>query len=126
MDQKILDDVEELLGITEDSEPAFRKEIILHINMALNILSQIGIGDGKEFYIKDGTETWKDFIGDATPNNLHMIKNCVALRVKLVWDPPLSSSVTEMIKEQIREYEWRLNAAVDNPHTGGNLLNVEE
>ena len=125
MNSEILKDVEELVGITEDSEPAFRKELILHINAALNVLSQIGIGDGKEFYIKDGTETWKDFIGEATPNNLHMIKQCVAARVRLAWDTPLSSSVVEVLKEQIKEYEWRLNAAVDNPYTGGNLLNVE-
>ena len=35
------------------------------------------------------------------------------LKVKLLFDPPTSSAVTEAINKMISELEWRLNAAVD-------------
>lgn len=37
------------------------------------------------------------------------------LKVKLLFDPPLSSSTVEAMKSQINELEWRLNVAVDPP-----------
>ena len=38
------------------------------------------------------------------------------MKVKLMFDPPLSSAVIECYKAQINEYEWRLNVEAD---TGG-------
>ena len=35
------------------------------------------------------------------------------LKVKLLFDPPLSSSVTQSMERMIAELEWRLNVAVD-------------
>ena len=34
--------------------------------------------------------------------------------MKLVFDPPLSSSVLDAMNRQINELEWRLNVAVDS------------
>ena len=42
-----------------------------------------------------------------------MIKTYVYLKVKLVFDPPQSSSVTDSINRQISELEWRMNNEVD-------------
>ena len=35
------------------------------------------------------------------------------LKVKLLFDPPLSTAVMECYKEQIKELEWRLNVQVE-------------
>ena len=37
----------------------------------------------------------------------------MALRVKLLFDPPLSSAVMDSINRQINEFEWRLLVACD-------------
>ena len=39
------------------------------------------------------------------------------MKVKLMFDPPLSSAVIECTKEQIKELEWRLQVAVDSANT---------
>ena len=51
------------------------------------------------------------FIGDS--NQLQAVKSYMYLKVKLLFDPPLSSSVIESMNRMIAELEWRLNVAVD-------------
>jgi len=43
-----------------------------------------------------------------------LVKSYMHLKVKLLFDPPLSSAVLECYKTQISEYEWRLNVAAEN------------
>lgn len=40
------------------------------------------------------------------------------LKVKLLFDPPLSSSAVDSINRQISEYEWRINEYADNLSAG--------
>ena len=47
-----------------------------------------------------------------------MVKTYVYLKVKMVFDPPLSSAVMECYKTQISEYEWRLNVTAENQRKG--------
>ena len=51
-----------------------------------------------------------------TADVLELVKTYMFMKVKLMFDPPLSSAVIECYKAQISEYEWRLNVEVD---TGG-------
>ena len=46
-----------------------------------------------------------------------LVKSYMHLKVKLLFDPPLSSAVLECYKTQISEYEWRLNVAAENDDT---------
>lgn len=108
--ESILTSIKKLLGITEDYEH-FDTDIIIHINSVFSILTQIGVGSETGFSISDKTATWSDFITDST--NLEMVKTYVYLKVKLLFDPPLNSSVTASIEKTISELEWRLNVAVD-------------
>lgn len=101
----ILTSIKKLLGITEDYEH-FDTDIIMHINSVFMILTQIGVGPSSGFFIEDETTTWFDFIGD---NNVEAVKSYIYLRVKLLFDPPQSGIVTEMMNNQIKELEWRLN-----------------
>ena len=83
----------------------------MHINSVFLNLTQLGVGPSEGFLIEDDTATWDDFIGDS--NQLQAVKSYVYLKVKLLFDPPLSSSVTESMNRMISELEWRLNVAVE-------------
>lgn len=108
----ILTSIKKLLGITEEYEN-FDQDIIMHINSAFMILNQLGVGPKSGFSISDKSSTWNEFIPESS--NLEAVKTYVHLKVKLMFDPPLSSTVIEAIKSQINELEWRLNVSVDLP-----------
>ena len=108
----ILTSIKKLLGITEAYEN-FDQDIIMHINSAFMILNQLGVGPKSGFSINDKSSTWYEFIPEGS--NLEAVKTYVHLKVKLMFDPPLSSTVIEAIKSQINELEWRLNVSIDPP-----------
>ena len=108
--ESILISIKKMLGITEDYKH-FDDDIIMHINSVLMVLTQLGVGPEEGFMIEDDSYTWEDFIGNSS--QLQAVKSYVYLKVKLLFDPPLSSSVIESINRTIAEFEWRLNIAVD-------------
>lgn len=102
----ILKTIKKLLGIS-DEETHFDTDIIMHINSVFSILHQLGVGPDKSFSIQDDTATWDDFIED--DNNFNDVKTYIYLKVRLLFDPPASSSVMSAMERQISELEWRLN-----------------
>lgn len=108
--ESILTSIKKLLGITEEYTH-FDDDIIIHINTIFMTLTQIGVGPAEGFYIKDKTTTWAQYISD--PATLQAVKTYMYLKVKLLFDPPQSSSVAEAYNRQASEIEWRLNVAVD-------------
>ena len=106
----VLTSIKKLLGIAEEYEH-FDADLIMHINSVFSILTQLGVGPSKGFMIEDKNATWKDFISDESKYML--VKSYMHLKVKLLFDPPLSSAVLECYKTQISEYEWRLNVAAE-------------
>lgn len=107
----ILTSIKKLLGIAEDYEH-FDQDLIMHINSVLSILTQLGVGPSKGFSIEDENATWNDFIPE--DKRLSSIRSYVYMKVKLLFDPPLSSSVMESMNRMISEFEWRLNVAVES------------
>lgn len=110
--ESILTSIKKLLGIAEEYEQ-FDADIIMHINTVFLNLTQLGVGPSNGFFIEDKSADWSDFVNVEDNAQLQAIKTYVYLKVKLVFDPPLSSSVIESINRQIAELEWRLNAAVE-------------
>lgn len=108
--ESILTSIKKLLGIAEDYEH-FDSDIIMHINTVLMILTQLGVGPKEGFSITDKSYTWDDFVDDVT--QIEAVKSYVYLKVKLLFDPPLSSAVIESTNRLISELEWRLNVATD-------------
>ena len=106
----ILTSIKKLLGITEEYEH-FDQDIIMHINSVFMILTQMGVGPEEGFIISDSTTTWNEFTND--DKKIEAVKSYVYLKVRLLFDPPASSSVMEAINRSISELEWRLNIAVD-------------
>lgn len=104
----ILKTIKKLLGIS-DEETHFDTDLIIHINSVFSILNQLGVGPSKSFQIQDEKETWDQFIEDDTDFN--DVKTYIYLKVKLLFDPPASSSVMSAMERQISELEWRLNVS---------------
>lgn len=111
MNDSILTTVKKMLGITEEYEH-FDQDIIMHINATLFILTQLGIGPKGGLMITDKSTTWLDFAGDNV--DLGSLQTYVYLRVKLMFDPPLTSSITESMNRLISELEWRMYVTVDS------------
>lgn len=108
--ESILNSTKKMLGITAEYTH-FDADIIMHINSVFMILNQIGVGPSKVFYIEDETTAWSDFIKD--PTTLPIIKSYVYQKVRLLFDPPSSSTHMNAINQAISEFEFRLSVAVD-------------
>lgn len=106
----ILFSVKKMLGIP-DEDTFFDKDIILNINTALSILTQLGVGPDTGFSIYDKTAQWKDFIDDP---RLESVKSFVHLKVRLLFDPPMSSAVAEAMNRMVDELTFRINVATEN------------
>lgn len=106
----ILDSVKKLLGITAEYRQ-FDADLIIHINSVFSILYQMGVGPEDGFSIEDESATWQDFSEDRKV--LEAVKTYINLKVRLMFDPPASSQVTDSINKMISELEWRLNVESD-------------
>lgn len=89
-----------------DFDP-FDSELVTHINGALSILWQLGIGGNSGYQITGQTETW-DGLGIASDPRLNMVKNYIFLKCKIVFDPPGSSYALNALKEEASMLEWRI------------------
>lgn len=108
--ESILTSIKKLLGIEEDYVH-FDADIIMHINSVLSILTQLGVGQSEGYSIKDANATWDEFI--TNPAKLELVKSYVYLKVRLMFDPPSSSSAIESMKQLISELEFRIIVAVE-------------
>lgn len=106
----ILTSVKKLLGIAEEYTQ-FDTDILIHINSVFLTLHELGIGPDEGFAIDEYT-TWTDYISDNTLL-LNAVKTYMYLKVKMLFDPSLTSSVTDLMKEEVKELEWRMNVFVD-------------
>lgn len=108
--ESILISVKKMLGIAEEYDH-FDPDIIMHINSVFMVLTQLGVGPPEGFMIEGEDALWSDYIGD---NRLiESVKTYVAMRVRLIFDPPQSSAVIESMNRIISELEWRLNISVE-------------
>lgn len=106
-----VNDVDGLIETTTSYDTAFDEELLLAINSAFFTLHQLGVGPYEVFSISDESAVWSDF--DLNISDLLMVKEYVCLKVRLSFDPPVSSTLHQSIKDQIAEYEWRLSVAFD-------------
>lgn len=109
--ESILTSIKKLLGITAEYTH-FDDDLIVHINSVFMILTQLGVGPSEGFIIEDESAYWTDFIAD--PIKLQAVKSYVYLKVKLLFDPSLSSAVIEATNRMISEYEFRLNIEAES------------
>ena len=89
----------------------FDTDLLVHINACFSVLNQLGVGPEKGFVVTDETQSWSSYSDNE--RILNMVKTYVTLKVKKIFDPPLTSSVLEAMDKEISQLEWRLNVAVD-------------
>ena len=112
MEESILNSIKIFLGLSVDDD-VFDQEVMLLINGVLMTLQQIGVGpQEKLFQIEDSSSTWSDYLED--PNEIPLVKPYICMRVRLIFDPPQSSSLDQALRQEIAECEWRLNLKVDH------------
>lgn len=109
--ESILNSIKKLLGIAEDYTH-FDQDIVMHINSVFMDLTLLGVRPEEGFIIEDDTSLWTDFIKDSI--KLEAIKSYMYLRVKLLFDPPLSSAAIEAINRDIDRWEWRINVVAES------------
>jgi hypothetical protein len=106
----ILTSTKKLLGI-EDDYTQFDSDIVVYINSALVSLKRLGVGPLTGFCIEDKTKTWTDYLG---PDVMFGdIQSYIYLKVRLVFDPPSSSSLIDAIERQIKELEFQIQINFD-------------
>lgn len=110
--ESILTSIKKLAGIDEGYE-IFDPDIIMHINSVFMILRQMGVGPSTGFSISDDSAVWTDYIPDI--EKIEAVKTYIAMKVRLVFDPPTSSAHLQALKESIAEFEWRLNVEAETP-----------
>ena len=111
--ESILTSVKKLLGIAEEYTQ-FDTDIIIHINTIFMALQQMGIGPKDGFSITDENDIWTDFMENSIL--LNSVKTYMYLRVKLLFDPPLTSSTVDSFNKLISELEFRMNSKVEYPN----------
>lgn len=115
MDNSILETIKSMLNIDRDITD-FDQELIVLINASLSTLYQLGIGTA-QFKITGTDETWSQLLGEKD-YYLESVKELIYIDVRLIFDPPLSSMVTDAYKERRQEDQWRIAAQVDMEESG--------
>lgn len=109
MTNSVLLTIRHMIGPSELYE-GFDTDLIVHINSVLMSLAQMAVvPEGTK--ITDENDTWSDLIGDRT--DLEAIKAYIYFKVKLAFDPPANTSITQSLEKQAAEYEWRMYAFSD-------------
>lgn len=106
MSDSILDSVKQVCGIEPDYT-AFDTDILMHTNMAIATLAQLGVGPSGGFTVEDAAATWDQLLG--VDPLLNGAKTYVQQKVRLIFDPPATSFGIAAVQEVLKELEWRLN-----------------
>lgn len=94
-DTTILDNVKDSVGVAKGDD-SFDSEILIDINGALSILNQAGCGKS---IVVEKSETWDNFKDDSQINgnkSFELAKQFVLTRVKMLFDPPIATSLNIM------------------------------
>ena len=104
MEESILNTIKKLIGLDAEYTD-FDADIIIHINSALSVLRQLGVGPESGFRIQSAAETWSQFLDDMS--HYEEVKDYIYLKVKILFDD-MPSNTLAALKEQLAEFEWRV------------------
>ena len=110
MEISILKTIKTMLGIDPEDD-VYTAELLVHINSAIMILTQIGVGPKEGFTVSSVVETWDEFLGSS--KLLEGAKQFIYIKTKIGFDPPASSFVVEVMQQMANELVQRLNIQVD-------------
>lgn len=108
LNESILDTVKTFVGVDKD-ETVFDKELILEINSIFLELFQNGIDELKAFCVSDEKEKWSDI--NITPLIVLLdVKIYICIKVNILFDKSMSSSLVDNYNKIANEALWRINA----------------
>lgn len=103
----ILYSVKKQLGQPPESTE-FDVDLIIHINSAINTLSQLGIGPEEGFIVESNDETYEDYLGEDYLGR-GMVSLYIFYMTKLGFDgSDLPSTLVQLLNQKTKELEWRL------------------
>lgn len=106
----ILEDVKMYLGIPLPVD-CFDSTIILHINTAIFLTETISqVAYKKDI---DRSTEWLE-VFDGKELLAPAIKSYICLKVRLLFDPPSNSFLTQTIERTLSELEFKINMYCDN------------
>ena len=114
MANSIFNSVKKVVGLLGD-DGSFDEDILLHINSVVSTLRQLGLSIPADFYVEDDVQTWRDLLGEF--RDFDLVKSYMAMKVRLMFDPPSSSFGLKSMEEMTKEYEWRINVLTDQPYS---------
>lgn len=107
LSDSILSSVKKLIGISDDDR-SFDLDIMLNINAASSTLFQLGVLS-KPYTVTSKEDTYADILPEASEDVVNQVKMYFVYKTRLGFDSStLSGTVIEVIKEMIREAEYRL------------------
>lgn len=105
INSSILLAIKKLLNVPADLDH-FDQDLLIHINSALSVVNQLGLGPSEGLVIAGPEETWAQLKLDST--KIELVKTYIYLKVKSVFDPPTIGAVSQSLEKNISEIEWRI------------------
>lgn len=116
LSDSILSSVKKLIGISEDDE-SFDLDVMLNINAASSTLFQLGVLE-KPYTVTSKEDLYEDLIPGGSEDVVNQIKMYFVYKVRLGFDySTLSGAMIEVLKEMIKESEWRLMVSFNPTNT---------
>ena len=97
--------IKKLLNVPADLDH-FDQDLLIHINSALSVVNQLGLGPSEGLVIAGPEETWAQLKLDST--KIELVKTYIYLKVKSVFDPRTIGAVSQSLEKNISEIEWRI------------------
>lgn len=108
--ESILTATKRACGIVE-SYDAFDSEILEHINAALGVLHQLGVGPLEGFVVEGYDETWDEFVEPGPLQNL--VRQYIPMSARHDFDPPTNSGTLKSMENRLSQLESRMSYYVD-------------
>lgn len=116
LSDSILSSVKKLIGISEEDD-SFDLDVMFNINAASSVLYQLGVLS-RPYMVTSKEDTYDDLIPGASEDIVSQIKMYFVYKTRLGFDSStLSATVIEVIKEMIKEAEWRLMTSFNPTNT---------
>lgn len=109
--KSILDSTKVLLGLDPESDE-LSEDILAQINDAIFSLLEMGVGPDFGFVVTGREETFDDYLGEDN-KLIPAVRLYFFYKAKLGFDTPSGNAMIEVVKERIRELEWRIRVWAD-------------
>jgi hypothetical protein len=106
MEQSILKSVKLFLGLDPEYD-AFDQDVLMCINAAFGVITDLGVGPETGLTISDDTQMWDILEEDQTQTN--QVKQFIFLHTRKAFDPPQTGPLVGVISEQLAELVWRIS-----------------